>query len=427
MNGTYFAAKFVQEGKFVNVMIGWKRLTVVGIAIIFIWSAWVMVMPDSSKAAKKVTYTISSTTKPIDKTMLKYTTYNSNTKQYYLLRSYLEKLEKMGGGTLVLKKGTYTITNTLYVPSNVTILMKNGVNIVKGKKTGTSKMLAAKSIFQLIKPSKATKSGVYGKYNGEKNISFIGEGNVTIDMDYEQDGISIIMGHNRNIKVENINFKNMYSGHFIELDASQNVVIRENSFIGSRASVKSNKEAINIDTPDKTTAGWSQNWSKYDKTPNKQVTIENNIFKTLDRAIGTHKYSSGKYHEQVVIRNNVINQTRLDAIRVMNWKNSIIENNTIKNVARRSAGIRGILASGAINPIFQNNTFENVGRTIQFIAWKNDGPGDQYAITYNELTEANKQVLVTNKAINTVETIIRINKQYNEYSKNTEKIQLMSQ
>lgn len=401
-------------------------MIIVVVAVTLVWSGLTVVIPYSIEAVTKVKYTISPTTKPIDKTMLKYTTYNNHTKQYYLLRSYLEKLEDKGGGTLVLKKGTYTITNTLYVPSNVTVLMKNGVTLVKGKKTGTSKMIAAKSMFQLIKPSKATKSGVYGKYNGEKNISFIGEGNVTINMDYKQDGIAIIMGHNRNIKVKNINFKNMYSGHFIELDASQNVVIQENSFIGSRASVKKNKEAINLDTPDKTTAGWSQKWSTYDKTPNKQVTIENNSFKTLDRAIGTHKYSSGKYHEQMVIRNNVIDQTRLDAIRVMNWKNPIIENNTIKNIARRSAGIRGILASGAINPTFQNNTFENVGRTIQFIAWKNDGPGAQYGIIYNRLTKENKQVLVTNKAINTVETIIRINKQYNEYSKNTEKIQLMS-
>jgi hypothetical protein len=36
-----------------------------------------------------------------------------------LLRSYLERLEKNGGGKLILKKGTYKITNTLYIPSNV--------------------------------------------------------------------------------------------------------------------------------------------------------------------------------------------------------------------------------------------------------------------------------------------------------------------
>lgn len=82
------------------------------------------------------------------------------------------------------------------------------------------------------------------------------------------------------------------------------------------------------------------------------------------------------------------------------------------------------LASCAINPTFQNNTFENVGRTIQFIAWKNEGPVSQYPITYNQLSETNKQVLKTNKAINTAESIIRINHTYNEYVQNTEKVPL---
>lgn len=407
-------------------MVMWlKRKGVLVATVILMLSTLAVVIPNSTGAKSKVMYTISPNTKPINKTMLKYTTYNSNTKHYYLLRSYLEKLEKKGG-TLVLKKGTYTITNTLYVPSNVTILMKDGVKIVKGKKTGTSKFTAAKSIFQLITPSKSEKSGVYGKYSGDKNISFIGEGMVTIDLKYEKDGIAIIMGHNQNVKVENINFKNMYSGHFIELDASKNVVICDNLFADSKASPKKNKEAINLDTPDKTTEGWSQNWSKYDKTPNKNVTIENNSFQNLDRAIGTHKYSGGKYHDNVLIRNNFINKTRLDAIRVMNWSNAIIEENTIKNVANGDEKLRGILASGAINPTFQNNTFENIGRAIQILAWKNSGPGSQYAVTYNQISTANKQALTTNKAIHTSETIIRISNAYNDY-KNTETIQLESQ
>lgn len=409
-----------------NLIMSLRRIGVLMAAAFLMIIAFAVIIPGSTKAAEKPSYTISPNTKPIDKTMMRYTGYNNYTKYYYLIRSYLEKLEKNGGGTLVLNKGTYTITNTLYVPSNVTILMKDGVNIVKGNKTGTSKFKAAKSIFQFIRPSKASKSGIYGKYNGEKNISFIGEGTVTIDMKYKKDGIAMIMGHNQNIRVENIHFKNMYSGHFIELDASNNVVIRNNTFTDSMASPNKNKEAINIDTPDKTTAGWSQKWSTYDKTPNKNVTIENNDFQNLDRAIGTHKYSGGKYHDYLIIRHNSINITRSDAIRVMNWSNAIIEDNYIKNVCNANPGKRGILASGAINPTFRNNIFENVGRTIQFIAWKNDGPGSQYGITYNQLNQTNKQALSTNKAINTAETIVRISNTYNEYIINTEIIQLVS-
>lgn len=104
-------------------------------------------LPTTVMAAKKPTYTISPTSAPYQKAFTNYTTYTKNTKHYYLLRSYLEQLEKKGGGTLVLKKGTYSISNTLYIPSNVTIQMKDGVVINKAAKTGTTKMTASKTLF----------------------------------------------------------------------------------------------------------------------------------------------------------------------------------------------------------------------------------------------------------------------------------------
>ena len=371
------------------------------------------------------TYTITPKSSPKNKSFKNYSTYNSSTKHYYLLRSYLEAFETSGGGTLVLSKGTYTITNTLYVPSNVTIRLKDGARLVKGTKTGTSKMKAAKSMFQLIRPTKANKSGVYGGYKGEKNISFIGEGkDAIIDLKYMKDSIAIIAGHNKNVTIKGITFKNMYSGHFIEMDATEKAVISGNTFMDSKASANKNKEAINLDTPDKTTKGWSQKWSKYDKTPNKDVTIEKNTFQNLDRAIGTHKYSGGKYHDRIAVKNNTIKKMRKDAIRVMNWSNTIITGNKIIDVDAKKNGLRGILVSGASNPTIKNNTFEKVARAMQFIPWKNDGPGSQYAVTYNKLKSQNLKDIANNKAKNTVEKFVRVNSIYNEYSKGTQKIML---
>lgn len=376
-----------------------------------------------AEAASKPTYKISPETKPIDKSMKKFSTYNEKTRQYYTLRSYLEKLEKKKGGKLILKKGTYTITNTLYVPSNVTIEFEDGVKIVNGTDTGTSKLKPAKSIFQLIRPSKAYKKGVYGKHNGEKNIKFIGKGNVTFDLKYQKNSIAIIMGHNKNVEVNNINFRNMNKGHFIEMDASQNVKILNSTFKSSK-NAGGKKEAINLDTPDRTTGGWSQQWSKYDKQPNDNVLIENNVFDGIDRAVGTHKYSYGKLHNNIVIRNNTIKNMRSDAIRVMNWSNPIIENNkfTIKKGSAKQ-DIRGILVSGASNPTIQNNTFTNYPRAMQFIVWKNSGGGSEKPI-FNKLSKKNKKALENNTVINAKEPFIRItNKAYNNYD-NAEKIQI---
>jgi hypothetical protein len=75
-----------------------------------------------------------------------------------------------------VKKGNYDITNILCIPSNVTLILEDGVTIRKSAKTGTTEMKPTKSIFQLIKPSKLSSKKYYAKYNGEKNIKIIGKG-----------------------------------------------------------------------------------------------------------------------------------------------------------------------------------------------------------------------------------------------------------
>ncbi len=365
------------------------------------------------------TFTIKPTSNPCNKSYLGYTTYNDYTKHYYLLRSYMEKLEKLGGGTLILKKGVYKISNTIYVPSNVTIQFQDGVTIKKLSKTGTTKFSASKSIFQMISPSKSALKGVYGGYKGEKNIHFTGTGTVIFDMAYNKDCVGFIFAHNTNVSVSGITFKNMYGGHFIELDASKGVVIENNTFTGFKSSSTGIKEAINIDTPDKKTEGFNSLWTKYDCTPNKNVVIQNNVFDKLEKAIGTHKYSQNKYHDNIQILNNKISNIETDAIRMMNWTNAVITGNEITNVIE--AGDRGILASGVKNPTIQNNIFTNVPRAIQLMAWKNTGAGSEYAITYNEISQSNIDAMLQNKIVGTGELFIRNNKTYNVYDKDTDK------
>lgn len=400
------------------------KFILMGIALIMLLTfSFAFSAKVEAKTSTKPTYTITTKTKPINKTYSKLSTYNSKTKQYYTLRSYLEKLEKTKGGKLIFKKGTYTITNVLYVPSNVTIEFSNGVKVVKGTSTGTSKMSPSYSIFQLIRPSKAKKSGVYGEFNGEKNIKFIGKGNVTIDLKYYEASLAIIIGHNQKIEVNNINFRNMYGGHFIELDASKNVKILNSSFKKSKHTPDHDKEAINLDTPDKSTHGWSQKWSKFDATANDTVLIENNEFEGLDRAVGTHKYSHNKLHNNVTIRKNTIYDMRSDSIRVMNWSNPVIEYNSISLPSDTDIlfDIRGILVSGVSNPTFQNNTFSYIPRPMQFIVWKNSDGGSEIPI-YNTLSDANKQAILNNTISNASEAAIRINnKAFGDYS-NTEYI-----
>lgn len=400
---------------------GYRRCIAAVIIIACIYSISLS-MPIAVQAKNQSpVYTITTASKPCDKSA-KYTTYNKYTRYYYTILSYLKKLENEGGGTLILEKGVYKITNTLYIPAKVTIKLKDGVKIVKGTKTGTSKFDASNSIFQLCSNANSAKKGVYREYNGEADIEIIGEGKAEIDLNYDEDTVGIMMCHNNNIKISNIVFRNMYSGHFIELDASKDVTITNCTFQDHKDSPNNNKEAINIDTPDKVTNGFHADWSSYDKTPNKNITISDCTFENLERAIGTHKYSENKLHEKVQIINNTISNCDQDAIRVMNWDKPVIKGNTINNVADKKAGMRAILISGVVDPQISENVFKRVSRPIQIILWKNDGDGSEYNIIYNVISAESIELMKNNVLEDCDENFIRYNKTYKEYTKETEKI-----
>lgn len=85
------------------------------------------------------------------------------------------------------------------------------------------------------------------------------------------------------------------------MDASKNVTVNNCTFTGYKASKRHTSEAINLDTPDKKTKGFTHDWSKYDCTANQNVKITKCIFSNLEKAIGTHQYSVKKYHTGITI------------------------------------------------------------------------------------------------------------------------------
>ncbi|MCK9151556.1 hypothetical protein [Methanobacterium alcaliphilum] len=384
--------------------------------------------------SQKKTYTITPNSKPCDKKILGYSTYNKYTKNYYTLISYMKKFEKAGGGVLVLKKGTYTISSTVAVPSNVNIVMNDGVVIKKSTKTGTSRFKASMTIFQLVAPSKLKKSKAYAKYNGVKNVKIIGKGSAVIDMRYIKGNHAIVCGHNRNIQIQGITFKNINKAHFIELDATNKITISNCKFIGAKSYTNPYDEAINLDTPDKTTGGFNNVWSSHDKTPNCNVLIENNYFSGMNRAIGTHKYSQRKtngvyvtnhgqvYHTNITIRNNKIINSRSYAIRVLNWKNAHIVNNYINNVPSKYVAI---FTAGAINLKIKQNYFKNMARSIRIFPMKNVGAGSVYSVTYNSLTSTNYEDMKYNLCVSVADNVVRVYTKYNMFTNPVKTIYLL--
>ena len=65
-------------------------------------------MTNGEKTEAKKNYTVTPNTK-VSGRYAKSGDLNRQTKHYFMLRYYMDQLEKNGGGTLTLKKGTYSI------------------------------------------------------------------------------------------------------------------------------------------------------------------------------------------------------------------------------------------------------------------------------------------------------------------------------
>ncbi len=346
-----------------------------------------LLLPDTEHAVSMKSYRITPQTEPIDPVLRAYSTYNAQTKNHYTLRSYLEKIEAEGGGTLVLSKGMYQSPLRVGVPSNTTIILEDGVIIKKTNETGTPKLQATTSIFDLVPPSVLRLNKTVGTYSGSKNIKIIGQGNAQIDLNYFPRGSAFAIAHNENLYLGGITIRHQQGSHAIELDATKTALIENMHFVDAKMIAGTGpNESINLDTPDPVTKGFQWKWSAQDRTPNHDITIRNNDFTNINVAIGTHQYSQDRPHTAVRILNNVIDGTKDYAISMMNWNQPVIQYNTIRNVHRADGKAIAILGRGVVGGSIKHNRLEKVDRAIQFQPHVNYG----FKPLYNRFTDKEK-------------------------------------
>ncbi|MGN0521367.1 MAG: Ig-like domain-containing protein [Eubacterium sp.] len=365
----------------------------------------------AAKATCKITvidgknFTVTPNDLPINGYAMNFGAYNAKTRPFYMLTSYLRVLEQLGGGTLTLTKGTYNITNALYVPSNVTIKFKDGVVLNKGGSTGTSKLSASSTMFMLCAPSVIDNNKTYSGYNGVHDVKFIGSGSVTIKMNNApsnlRERVAVVLCHCKNISFENLKFTGLNgSGHFVELDASNNVTFTNCSFSNSKLTLKdSANECINLDVNDKNTGGFTQSWTNYDCTPNTNIKISKCTFTNVQTAVGTHAFTPGKYHTNVTVDSCKFTNCVKYAVGSINWKNASITNNTFNGIGRDTTGkaygtdtasdyvTKGIYVVGSSGLTISNNTFKYVNYPMYFnCSYTSSNYPGKY--TFNNISEA---------------------------------------
>ena len=334
-------------------------------------------------------------------------TYRGNTKGYYQLRSYMEQLEYCGGGTLTLKKGTYYISNAVCIPSNVKIVFEDGVVIKKTKAIYQTELDNHKVIFIFVPPSKAKKKESVSGYGGTHDVTMTGIGNVVIDCNNKLPGRGMDMGHCRNIVIENLTFHNQYGSHYIELNSSQNVIVRNCNFWRFRDyKGDTYKEAINIDGTDYAVNGFNHVWSKHDKTVCQNIEITNCKFTDLGTAIGSHTYVANQgqqcYHTNIRITNNVFFGSTNCAIRALNWKNVLIADNSFRDIGiQNGAKNFSIFMGGVIDATVTRNAFANVYVPVtirQQIQYKLERKAG-YPISECQITDKNWEDLLRTNVI----------------------------
>lgn len=377
-------------------------------------------------ADDKDTYYITPSDTPYRNEYMGYDSYNKNTRHYYVFCAVMDQVERNGGGTVVVKAGTYNITNEIPIPSNTTIKLENGVVMKKKAETGTTALPSNNGIFAFVEPKHSSSTPVvYSGYGGVHDVNIVGpeQGSAIIDNNSYQTGICLVMAHCKNVKIENITFINGNGGHFIELDASTNVSISGCRFEGHVDSRVNNKEAINLDTPDKETLGFIRNWTSYDQTPNLGIKITNNTFVNQEVAIGSHSYSENKPHRNITIEGNYIDGCDGAAIQMMNWNNVTVRNNTITNVSKNAMHPYALVLSGVTNPKIMNNHISNCNMVAKIEIGKMEGKGtaaDNYAPVPNVITTEEMNYLLNgNKLQNVASPVVEEYTVVNHWAHNT--------
>lgn len=230
--------------------------------------------------------------------------------------------------TVEIPAGTYKLTEVLWVYPNTTIKADKSARLIKQKNYGAI-------IEAVLKNDK-------GGYEGNHDITIDGgiwdsEPCMTGPKGTE----SFRFIHCSNITVKNATLCNVPSGsHLIVLAGVKNATITNCTFSGygknptsGYKTARSPKEAVQLDTVHSVVEVPTEQKEKvkWDDLPCDTVTIKDCTFTKFSRGIGSHTAVKGELHNNVTIEHNTFKDLSDSAIRMYNYKNSVVKDNTITN------------------------------------------------------------------------------------------------
>src|SRR5699024_688677 len=184
--------------------------------------------------------------------------------------------------------------------------------------------------------------------NADKNentaTNYNGNGNIHIHGGTIKNGHIISMIQAKNVIIENINIIDMVTTHAVEIAGCKNVILRNLHFEGKLYSERGDDgkaEIIQIDLATYGNFPWlPEGSSSFNSIINKNITIENCVFKPGKNSFKYHYSSIGSHsrnienHKNIKITNCYFYNTTQSAIQLYTTDNVIIENNIFNNCVR---------------------------------------------------------------------------------------------
>lgn len=235
------------------------------------------------------------------------------------IQAALNEAHKRGGATVYVPARTYILEDELVIYGNTTLWSQEGTVYIRNHKG-----------YMLMN---GVRGENYRRYDGHGNIKVINgvfDGKAQNELGGQ--GSNIAFAHADTLLFDNVTVLNANS-HSIEINSSQNVVIRNCKILGQLATMQY-VEGIQLDLA--TQAGFPA-FGEHDNTMCRNVHIHNCYFgasddlPSLSRGIGTHATRIGAYMENILIENNVFDGLRDFAIQFLCYKDSVIKNNTFNN------------------------------------------------------------------------------------------------
>ncbi len=235
--------------------------------------------------------------------------------------------------TVKLPAGEYCLYQSLNLYSN-TVLDLSGSVITRAQGCGSMIRFGT------------SKDVVYG-YEGYQNITIK---NGTFDAQNIGGSSLVRFAHASNVEINGVTFKNTTDvNHLLTFAACENVRIRDCQFRDMKITGNLdgfNCEAVQIDILKE---GYFT-YPAYDGTPTKNVSVTGCTFENVPRGLGTHSAIAGYYFDNMVFNNNTFKNIESYAVRVVNYINSTISDNTIIDCG---SGIScGTVTNGALSNFF---------------------------------------------------------------------------